>query len=57
MSLIDSDEQLAGRVNRNARPEPSQVFIFDMDPAFRIYGSDLRYKITQDHISFDDYKI
>lgn len=55
-SLIDSDEQLAGRVNRNARSEPSQVFIFNLDPAFRIYGSDLRYKITRDHITDVDYQ-
>lgn len=55
-SLIDSDEQLAGRVNRNARSEPSQVFIFNLDPAFRIYGSDLRYKITRDHINDVDYQ-
>lgn len=55
-SLIDSDEQLAGRVNRNARPEPSQVFIFDLDPAFCVYGTDLRYKITRDHITDDDYQ-
>lgn len=54
-SLIDSDEQLAGRVNRNARPEPATVYIFDLDPAFRIYGDDLRYRITRDFISHEDY--
>ena len=55
-SLIDSDEQLAGRVNRNARQEASQVFIFNLDPAFHIYATDLRYRISQDYINYEDYK-
>ncbi len=55
-SLIDSDEQLAGRVNRNARPTPATVYIFDLDQTFRVYGDDLRYKITRDHISTDEYQ-
>lgn len=55
-SLIDSDEQLAGRVNRNARPKPAKVYIFKLDQAYRIYGGDLRYQITRDLISQQDYQ-
>lgn len=55
-SLIDSEEQLAGRVNRNARPTPATVFVFDLDKTYHIYGSDLRYKITRDSITFENYR-
>jgi len=55
-SLIDSDEQLAGRVNRNARPTPATVYLFRLDRAFTIYGKDLRYKLTRDTISEEDYR-
>jgi CRISPR-associated endonuclease/helicase Cas3 len=55
-SLIDSDEQLAGRVNRNARPNPATVYIFDFDRTYRVYGEDLRYRITQDHIELPEYQ-
>jgi len=55
-SLIDSEEQLAGRVNRNARPTPATVFVFDLDKSYHIHGSDLRYKITRDNITFEKYR-
>ncbi len=55
-SLIDSDEQLAGRVNRNARATPATVYLFRMDRAFTIYGNDLRYKLTRDTITEEDYR-
>lgn len=55
-SLIDSDEQLAGRVNRNARPKPAKVYLFKLDEAHRIYGGDLRYRITRDFISQEEYE-
>ena len=55
-SLIDSDEQLAGRVNRNARPKPATVHIFKLDQAYRIYGGDLRYRITRDLIPQPEYE-
>jgi CRISPR-associated endonuclease/helicase Cas3 len=55
-SIVDSDEQLAGRVNRNARPEPGKVFIFKLDSASKIYGSDLRYRISRDLISREEYQ-
>jgi CRISPR-associated endonuclease/helicase Cas3 len=55
-SLIDSDEQLAGRVNRNARSKPASVYLFKLDRAFTIYGKDLRYKITREEISDEEYR-
>jgi CRISPR-associated endonuclease/helicase Cas3 len=56
-SLIDSDEQLAGRINRNASKENCIVYLFDCDKISTIYGSDSRYKVQQtDKDIFDDYK-
>ena len=56
-SLIDSDEQLAGRVNRNASKENCIVYLFDCDKTSTIYGSDTRYKVQQtDREIYNDYK-
>jgi len=56
-SLIDSDEQLAGRINRNASKDNCIVYLFDCDKTSTIYGSDSRYKVQQtDKGIFDDYK-
>jgi len=44
-SLIDSEEQLAGRINREAKKEPCKLYIFDLDKTKNIYGKDYRYKI------------
>lgn len=46
-SLLDSDEQLAGRVNRNALRDSAPVYLFDLDAESAIYGSDLRLRIAQ----------
>ncbi len=46
-SLLDSDEQLAGRINRNALRKDSKVFLFDCDSSDTIYGKDKRYKEQQ----------
>lgn len=56
-SLIDSDEQLAGRINRNALKNNCVVYLFDCDKTSTIYGSDTRYKIQQtDKNIYNDYK-
>lgn len=56
-SLIDSDEQLAGRINRNASKVNCIVYLFDCDKTSTIYGSDSRFKVQQtDKDIFDDYK-
>ncbi|MDY0344430.1 MAG: CRISPR-associated helicase Cas3' [Lentimicrobium sp.] len=56
-SLIDSDEQLAGRINRNSSKSNCVVYLFDCDKTNIIYGSDFRYKVQQsDRKIFDEYK-
>lgn len=47
VSLIDSDEQLAGRVNRNVSKQDCAVYLFKINEPHVLYGSDLRYKVTQ----------
>jgi CRISPR-associated endonuclease/helicase Cas3 len=44
-SLIDSDEQLAGRINRNASKSGSVVYLFNLDNASWIYKNDERLKV------------
>lgn len=44
-SLLDSDEQLAGRVNRNASKDTCEVYLFKLNDANFIYGKDERYKV------------
>ncbi len=46
-SLIDSDEQLAGRINRNINKKNCELWLFKHDTPKSIYGEDLRYKATQ----------
>lgn len=48
ISLLDSDEQLAGRVNRNANKGLCEVYLFRLDDSRVIYGSDYRYKVVQE---------
>jgi CRISPR-associated endonuclease/helicase Cas3 len=52
-SLVDSDEQLAGRVNRNASKNDCKVFIFNYDREVKIYGKDKRY---EQKLTFPIYK-
>ena len=47
-SIIDSDEQLAGRVNRNASKENSFVYIFDYDDEAHVYRNDERRKVVKE---------
>jgi CRISPR-associated endonuclease/helicase Cas3 len=55
ISLIDSDEQLAGRVNRNADKKNCEVYLFSIDEARVLYGPDDRYKVTRERISNEEY--
>lgn len=43
-SLLDSEEQLAGRINRNVTKKDCQLFLFNLDDAKVIYGKDKRYQ-------------
>ena len=49
-SLIDSDEQLAGRINRNSSKEGNKLFLFEMEnsKAKYVYKGDKRLKISVD---------
>lgn len=46
-SLIDSDEQLAGRINRNVRKSDCKLFIFNYDNERVIYGKDDRLNVIK----------
>jgi len=54
-SLIDSDEQLAGRINRNVNKPQCKLFLFDFDDAKVIYGKDYRYKEVKEKLDEKDY--
>jgi len=45
ISLLDSDEQLAGRVNRNARKRNNFLWLFNLDAASMVYRGDLRLNL------------
>lgn len=49
-SLIDSDEQLAGRINRNSSKEGNKLFLFEMESAKAkfVYRGDKRLKVSVD---------
>ncbi|MFW6009491.1 MAG: CRISPR-associated helicase Cas3', partial [archaeon] len=48
-SILDSIEQVAGRVNRECKKDNSLVYIFNLlDNAKNIYGGDKRFKIDLD---------
>jgi CRISPR-associated endonuclease/helicase Cas3 len=55
-SIIDSDEQLAGRINRNVNKENCTLYLFNLNKESVIYGKDHRYKITKEQIKSDEYK-
>lgn len=54
-SIIDSDEQLAGRVNRNASKENSFVYIFDYDDEAHVYRNDERRKVVKEKSFTDEH--
>lgn len=55
-SLIDSDEQLAGRVNRNASKNGNTVYLFNLDNEGIVYQKDERLKIQREQLSLDEHK-
>ncbi|HEX8350983.1 MAG TPA: CRISPR-associated helicase Cas3', partial [Hymenobacter sp.] len=46
-SLLDSEEQLAGRINRNATKTGSVLYLFRLDSAKLLYGHDKRYRVQE----------
>ncbi|MDD4697949.1 MAG: CRISPR-associated helicase Cas3' [Fermentimonas sp.] len=55
-SLIDSDEQLAGRINRNINKKECKLFLFSYNKEAQIYGEDKRLELTRKNISIELYK-
>ncbi|MGI9527812.1 MAG: CRISPR-associated helicase Cas3', partial [Weeksellaceae bacterium] len=47
-SLIDSDEQLAGRINRNVNKKNCKLFLFNYNKAGIIHQDDLRYALGKE---------
>ncbi|MDO9153750.1 MAG: CRISPR-associated helicase Cas3' [Paludibacter sp.] len=44
-SIIDSEEQLAGRINRNVNKQKCKLYLFDCNSEKTLYGDDDRYKL------------
>ena len=55
-SLVDSDEQLAGRINRNVNKQGCSLFLFNYNKEAIIYGNDKRLELTRKFISRDTYQ-
>lgn len=52
-SIVDAEEQLAGRINRNASKSDSQLILFNSRDSLKTYRTDLRHK---QHIDLESYK-
>lgn len=55
-SLIDSDEQLAGRINRNVNKKDCTLFLFNYNKEAIIYGKDKRFELTKKNITRGQYE-
>jgi CRISPR-associated endonuclease/helicase Cas3 len=56
-SLVDSDEQLAGRINRNVNKPACKLYLFNCDNAEVLYKGDMRYQLMQNELTGLDKKI
>ena len=54
-SMIDSEEQLAGRINRNVNKKECTLYLFNYNKEHIIYGQDLRYQETR-KLKASDYQ-
>lgn len=54
-SIIDSEEQLAGRINRNVNKPECKLYIFNCNTEKTLYGDDYRYKFMNE-VPFSEYK-
>ncbi len=54
-SLIDSDEQLAGRINRNVNKQGCTLFLFNYNKEAIIYGNDKRLELTRKYIKREEH--
>lgn len=56
-SLVDSDEQLAGRINRNVNKPACKLYLFKCDNAEVLYNGDKRFQLMQNELSGLDREI
>ena len=56
-SLVDSDEQLAGRINRNVNKPACKLYLFKCDNAEVLYKGDKRFQLMQNELSGLDQEI
>lgn len=56
VSLIDSDEQLAGRVNRNVKKPTCEVYLFRINESSILYKTDLRYQVTREKLRIEEHE-
>ncbi len=54
-SIIDSEEQLAGRINRNVNKLRCTLYLFNFDTEKTLYDKDDRYQFARE-MDFEDYK-
>lgn len=47
-SIIDSEEQLAGRINRNVNKSACKLYLFDCNTEKTLYGNDDRYRLIRE---------
>lgn len=50
-SLVDSDEQLAGRINRNINKQNCKLYLFNCDSAKVLYKGDIRFQLMEGEFS------
>ncbi len=55
-SLLDSDEQLAGRVNRNINKPRCEVYLFKKDESMILYKNDYRFTAMRNQITIEEQK-
>ena len=56
-SLVDSDEQLAGRINRNVNKQGCKLYLFNCDNAEVLYKGDKRFQLMQAELSGTEEEI
>lgn len=55
-SIIDSEEQLAGRINRNVNKKECALYLFNCNPENKLYGDDDRYRIMREDFNQEEYE-
>lgn len=56
-SIVDSDEQLAGRINRNVNKPACKLYLFNCDNAEVIYKGDKRFQLLSNELCGLDKEI